>query len=221
MFNLRASGGTTTEGILISRIRYDQQRAEFDRQINQYLLNVETAYWNLYAAYYNLYASEEVLTRAAYLLSVVYERTYVARQLRVQQYKQTEADIPEAEEMLAASESADKEATQEMLDGLRQQHRLTPQATGTSAGKRQPGCDSLQSASPGHGMLLTLRLERYVHFSSSAKPNPVAVRLSAKTRFLEYISNTKPQRRNVRSIGYSKLGICLDVGTWNLEVIAP
>src|SRR5438067_1165242 len=36
---LRASGGTRTEGILISRIRFDQQRAEFERNVNFMLLN--------------------------------------------------------------------------------------------------------------------------------------------------------------------------------------
>jgi outer membrane protein TolC len=51
--------GQGTEGILITRLRADQQRAEFDRLINQHLLNVEAAYWNLYAAYYNLAAQEE------------------------------------------------------------------------------------------------------------------------------------------------------------------
>jgi outer membrane protein TolC len=49
------------EGILITRIRLDQQKAEFERNINYLLLNVEAAYWNLYGAYYNLYAREEGL----------------------------------------------------------------------------------------------------------------------------------------------------------------
>src|SRR5439155_4369134 len=61
---LRPSGGQTTEGILITRIRYDQSRTEFERNINFQLVNVETAYWNLYAAYYNLYAQEEGLRQA-------------------------------------------------------------------------------------------------------------------------------------------------------------
>jgi len=53
------STGQGTEGILLTRIRADQQRADFDRQVNTHLLNIETAYWNLYAAYYNLAAREE------------------------------------------------------------------------------------------------------------------------------------------------------------------
>ena len=62
--NVRPSGGQGTEGILITRIRLDQQKAEFEPQINYLLVNVETAYWNLYAAYYNLYAQEEGLRQA-------------------------------------------------------------------------------------------------------------------------------------------------------------
>jgi len=59
VLNLQPSGGAGTEGILISRIRIDQQKAGFDLRINYLLVNVETAYWNLYAAYYNLYAQQE------------------------------------------------------------------------------------------------------------------------------------------------------------------
>jgi outer membrane protein TolC len=47
------------EGILIARLRLDQQRAEFERNVNYLLLNVEAAYWNLYGAYYQLYSREE------------------------------------------------------------------------------------------------------------------------------------------------------------------
>jgi outer membrane protein TolC len=49
------------EGILITRLRLDQQRAEFERSVNYLLLNVETAYWNLYSNYYQLYSREEAM----------------------------------------------------------------------------------------------------------------------------------------------------------------
>ena len=49
---------TATEGILITRIRIDQSRAEFQRNVHHLLLNVEAAYWNLYAAYWNLYSRD-------------------------------------------------------------------------------------------------------------------------------------------------------------------
>jgi outer membrane protein TolC len=87
---LRPSGGQTTEGILITRIRYDQQKAEFDRQINQMLVNVESAYWNLYAAYYNLYAQEETLKQAFDLYTVIKKR-YEVGTVRQQELTQTES----------------------------------------------------------------------------------------------------------------------------------
>jgi outer membrane protein TolC len=61
---VRPAGGVGTEGILITRLRVDQNRANFDLQVNFMLANVEAAYWNLYAAYYNLYAQEEGLRQA-------------------------------------------------------------------------------------------------------------------------------------------------------------
>ena len=55
----------TAEGILITRVRFDQQRAEFERNVHIMVLNVELAYWNLYYGYWNLYAQEQGL-RFAY-----------------------------------------------------------------------------------------------------------------------------------------------------------
>jgi outer membrane protein TolC len=55
----------TAEGILISRLRFDQSRAQFESQVNQMLLNVETAYWNLYGSYWTVYSREQGL-RFAY-----------------------------------------------------------------------------------------------------------------------------------------------------------
>src|SRR5262249_57743181 len=53
--------GLAQEGILITRIRLDQQRSEFERRVQNMLLNVEVAYWKLYEAYGQLYSYEEVL----------------------------------------------------------------------------------------------------------------------------------------------------------------
>ncbi|MCS7044906.1 MAG: TolC family protein, partial [Gemmataceae bacterium] len=49
------------EGILIARLRHDQQKAELERQLNALVVNIEQAYWKLYQAYGNLFAYEEVL----------------------------------------------------------------------------------------------------------------------------------------------------------------
>ena len=61
---VRPAGGAGTEGILITRIRLDQAKANFESQVNFMMMNVEAAYWNLVAAYYNLYAQEEGLRQA-------------------------------------------------------------------------------------------------------------------------------------------------------------
>src|SRR5207244_5123969 len=54
----------TGEGILIARIRFDQQRADFERAVHFQLLNVEAAYWNLYGAYVTLYSTEQAMRMA-------------------------------------------------------------------------------------------------------------------------------------------------------------
>jgi outer membrane protein TolC len=54
----------TPEGILITRIRFDQQRAEFQRNVHQMLVNVEIAYWNLYNSYWQLYSQEQGMRQA-------------------------------------------------------------------------------------------------------------------------------------------------------------
>ncbi len=61
------NGSPTGEGILLTRVRFDQQRAEFERVVNQMLLNVEVAYWNLYGSYWTVYSREQGL-RFAYEL---------------------------------------------------------------------------------------------------------------------------------------------------------
>ncbi len=65
---LRPSG-TSNSGILVSRVRTEQAKSQFDTQINQLLFNVEQAYWNLYSAYYNKYAQEVGLEQAFGLYS--------------------------------------------------------------------------------------------------------------------------------------------------------
>ncbi|MBI1830739.1 MAG: TolC family protein [Planctomycetes bacterium] len=50
-----------SEGILISRLRFDQQRTEFERNVHLLMLQAEVAYWSLYNKYGALYAFEENL----------------------------------------------------------------------------------------------------------------------------------------------------------------
>ncbi len=58
------STAVAAEGILITRIRRDQQRFEFERNLNLMLLNVESAYWNLVGSYYKLYSREDAMRYA-------------------------------------------------------------------------------------------------------------------------------------------------------------
>ena len=55
---------STPEGILITRLRFDQSRADFERRLNYMLLNVETAYWNLYASYGALFSADQGLRQS-------------------------------------------------------------------------------------------------------------------------------------------------------------
>ncbi len=76
------------EGILITRIRFDQQRAEFQRNVNIMLANTEFAYWNLYNAYWNLYSQEAALRQA-------YEAWKIA-EVKLQAGKIAVADVAQA-----------------------------------------------------------------------------------------------------------------------------
>src|SRR5262249_51953866 len=55
---------TSQEGILITRIRFDQQRGEFERNVQAMLANVEIAYWNLYSSYWTLFSRESAVRQA-------------------------------------------------------------------------------------------------------------------------------------------------------------
>ncbi len=59
--NQGAGAGFNPSGILITRTRFDQSRADLERVVNYMLYNTEVAYWNLYGAYVSLYASEQAL----------------------------------------------------------------------------------------------------------------------------------------------------------------
>jgi outer membrane protein TolC len=60
----RPAGGGRVEGILVTRVRFEQAKSEFERNVNHMLLNVEAAYWNLWSAYGALRARDEALVSA-------------------------------------------------------------------------------------------------------------------------------------------------------------
>ncbi|MBV9125874.1 MAG: TolC family protein [Planctomycetes bacterium] len=75
------------QGILIARLRFDQQEIEFQRNIHFMLLNVETAYWNLWNAYYQLYTREEGM-RQAFGVWQINQQRYAAGRLAEQDVAQ-------------------------------------------------------------------------------------------------------------------------------------
>jgi len=70
---LRLPGGRV-EGILISRLRFDGAKADFEKNVAFMLLNVEYAYWNLYASYGTLYARDRALIDALNLWKEISDR---------------------------------------------------------------------------------------------------------------------------------------------------
>jgi outer membrane protein TolC len=76
------------ESILVTRLRFDEQRAEFERLVNFMLANVELAYWNLYGSYWNLYAQEQGL-RFAYAAWAINKARYEAGRIPIQDYAQS------------------------------------------------------------------------------------------------------------------------------------
>lgn len=75
-------------GILITRLRFDEQRAEFERRVHLMLRNVETAYWNLYNAYWTLYSREQAM-RQAYEAWKINKARYEAGRISVQDFAQS------------------------------------------------------------------------------------------------------------------------------------
>jgi outer membrane protein TolC len=125
----RAAGGTRTEGILISRLRFDQSRAEFERQVNFLLLNIEYAYWNLYGAYYALYSREQGLRQALVSWQVNKTRFEVG-QIPQQDFEQTRAqyELFRAQRITALGKVLDAERQLRGLLGMpiEDGYRLVP-----------------------------------------------------------------------------------------------
>jgi len=80
--------GGRVEGILITRLRFDQARAEFERNLNFMLANVEIAYWSLYGAYWNLYSQEQGL-RQSYEAWRINKSRFEAGRINMQDFAQT------------------------------------------------------------------------------------------------------------------------------------
>lgn len=87
-FNQALAGNRFVEGILITRLRFDEERAEFERNINFMLANVEIAYWTLYNAYWTLYSREQAL-RQAYEAWKINKARFEAGRVAIQDFAQS------------------------------------------------------------------------------------------------------------------------------------
>lgn len=101
----------TSEGILITRLRFDQQRAEFDLKVQTMVSNVELAYWNLYYSYWNLYANEALL-RANF-------ETYRITELRLKAGKVAAGDMALARGQYEEARGSRLGALQSVIDNER------------------------------------------------------------------------------------------------------
>ncbi len=99
-------------GILIARIRFNQNRAEFERNVNQMLLNVENAYWNLFGSYWQLYSREQGLRFAYEAWKIVGAKYKVGRV--------SLADFAQAEGQYNLFRSQRLQAIDTVLDNERQ-----------------------------------------------------------------------------------------------------
>jgi outer membrane protein TolC len=109
----------TQEGILLTRLRYDQQRAEFERNVQIQLFNVEAAYWNLYAAYWNLYAQETGL-RIAYETWRIFNAKYQAGSVNLADFSQTRGqyELFRSQRLQALNDVLEKERELRYMLGL-------------------------------------------------------------------------------------------------------
>jgi outer membrane protein TolC len=76
------------EGILVARVRFDQDRATLENEIQTLLVNVKQAYWNLYDSYWTLYAREAAL-RQAFEAWKINKARYEAGRIPIQDFAQT------------------------------------------------------------------------------------------------------------------------------------
>lgn len=109
--NFRPTGGRA-EGILVTRLRSDQAKAEFERELNTLVFNVELAYWVLYGRYYAKYAAEQGV-RQAYVTWEQLQQLQAAGLQTKQAVAQTRAEFERAR-------LAYLEALQNVLEGERQ-----------------------------------------------------------------------------------------------------
>ncbi len=113
------NGAPTQEGILITRVRFDEQRIEFERLVHVMLGNVEVGYWNLYGAYWGLYAQEAAL-RINYEVYRQNRASYEAGRLKAADFFKTRGQYEQfrAQRLAALNTLLDAERQLRALMGL-------------------------------------------------------------------------------------------------------
>ena len=197
-----------SEGILISRLRFDQQRSEFERNVNQMLLNVEVAYWNLYGAYWQLYSREQGL-RFAYEAFKLSRFRYEAGQVKAADFYQTKGqyELFRAQRVQAISTVLENERQLRALLGLPIEDgtRLMPSDSPTLAPYQPDWKSSLEDC-------LAKRPELYMA-RQEVKISQMNL-LNAKNQFL-------PDLRFFSTYDYNGLGGRLDGNTTNPATGVP
>lgn len=137
------------EGILITRVRFDQQRAELEQATNNMLLNVENAYWNLYSAYWALYAQEQGL-RQAYEAWKINKLRFDAGKATAAEYAQTRGqyELFRSQRLTALGQVLDRERTLRAFLGLPVEDgcRLVPADAPTLTPYKPDWCVALNEA---------------------------------------------------------------------------
>jgi len=196
---VRAPGGGRVEGVLIARLRYDQSRTEFERNVNFMLLNVEYAYWNLYSGYFTLFSREQGLRQAfeAYKLN---DARWKAGAIKQQDLEQTRAqyELFRAQRITALGQVLDRERQLRGLLGLPVSDgtRLVPSDLPTLAQFKPDWASALQE-------------------TMSYRPELVLGRQDLKFRQLDMIiqkNNLKPDLRFFANYDINGLGTRLDGG---------
>jgi outer membrane protein TolC len=188
------------EGILITRLRFDEQRAEFERRVNELLVNVELAYWNLYGAYWNLYSREQGLRQAFAAWRFTGQR-FRAGTSSGAQYAQTrqQYELFRGERLAALAEVQEKERQLRGFMGLPVEdgYRLVPADPPALAPYRPDWSSAVNEA-------------------MALRPELVLARQEVKVRQLEVINQKNlllPDLRFTSTYGISGIGTQLDGGS--------
>jgi outer membrane protein TolC len=106
-------------GIVIARIRFTEERADFERGVNFMLANVEVAYWNLYGAFVNLFSAEQAL-RQAHVAWKINKAKYEAGSIAITQYAQIRGQYEQfrGDRLVALGQVLESERTLRGLVGL-------------------------------------------------------------------------------------------------------